>query len=114
MTQPPVAPQVHQPLDIHGDLAPEVAFHDVVAVDHVAYLQALLVGQLSSPPLFRNSYFRHDFVGLLGPDPMDILQCNNDALIGRYINAGDAGHSYPLLLPARPKWPAILPFDGKR
>jgi hypothetical protein len=50
----------------------------------------------------------------LRPDPMDILQCNNDALIGRYINAGDAGHSYPLLLPARPKRPAIIPFDGKR
>jgi hypothetical protein len=50
----------------------------------------------------------------LGPDPMDILQCNNDALIGRYINAGDAGHSYPLLLPAQSKRPAIIPFNGKR
>jgi hypothetical protein len=45
---------------------------------------------------------------------MDILQCNNDALIGRYINAGDAGHGYPLLLPAQSKRPAIIPFDRKR
>src|SRR5262249_43453788 len=32
---------------------------------------------------------------------MDILQCNNDAFVGRYVDAGDAGHSLPLLLPAR-------------
>jgi hypothetical protein len=42
------------------------------------------------------------------------LQCDNDPFIGRYINAGDAGHSYPLLLPAQPKRPATIPLDGKR
>src|SRR5262245_3849539 len=29
---------------------------------------------------------------------MDILQCNNDALVGRYIDAGDAGHGHVLLI----------------
>ena len=77
MTQPAVAAEVHQPLDVHGRLAPEIALDHVVAVDHLADLQHLLVGQLGHPALIRNPDFLHDFIGLFRPDPMDILQCNN-------------------------------------
>jgi hypothetical protein len=45
---------------------------------------------------------------------VDILQCNNDAFVGRYVDAGDAGHSYSLLLPAQAKRPAIVPHEGGR
>src|SRR6266581_3145432 len=101
MSQPTVAAEIHQPLDVHGHLAPKVAFDDVVAVDDLADLEHLLVSELRHPPGIRDSDFRHDFIGLFRPDPVDILQCNNDAFVGRYVDAGDAGHSYSLLLPAR-------------
>ena len=42
------------------------------------------------------------------PDAMDILQCNNDPFVGRDVDAGDAGHSQSLLLPAGSKRPAIV------
>ena len=101
MPQPTVAAEIHQPLDVHGHLAPKVALDDVVAVDDLADLQHFLVGQLRHPAGIRDSDFRHDFIGLFRPDPVDILQCNNDAFVGRYVDAGDAGHSYSLLLPAQ-------------
>src|SRR5258708_4906021 len=49
MPQPTVAAEIHQPLDVHGHLAPKVALDDVVAVDDLADLQHLLVGQLRHP-----------------------------------------------------------------
>src|SRR5262245_15498500 len=101
MPQPAVAPQVHQPLDVHRDFAPQVTLHDVVAVDDLADLQHFLVGQLGHSALVRDPDFRHDFVGLFSPDAMDILQCNNDTLVGGYVDAGDASHGHSLLLPAR-------------
>src|SRR2546427_310918 len=70
-------------------------------LDPLADLQHLLVGELRHAPGIRDSDFRHDFIGLFRPDPVDILQCNNDAFVGRYVDAGDAGHSYSLLLPAQ-------------
>src|SRR6185503_1444448 len=46
MAQPAIAAEIHQPLDVHGDLAPQIALDHVVAVDHLADLQHLLIGQL--------------------------------------------------------------------
>src|SRR6266446_4654776 len=111
MPQPAVAAEVHQPLDVHGHFAPQVPFDHVVAVDDLADLQHFLVGQLRYPAGLRNPDFPHDFIGLSRPDAMDILQCNNDAFVGRYVDAGDAGHSLSLLLPAR-AGPAILPREA--
>ena len=100
MSQPAVAAEVHQPLDVHGDFASQVALNHIVAVDDLADLQHFLIGQLRHPAGVRDSNFLHDFVGLFRPDAMDILQCNNDPFVGRYVDAGDAGHSQSLLLPA--------------
>src|SRR4029078_1435923 len=58
------------------------------------------VGQLGYPPLLRNRHFLHDFMGVFLPNAMNILQRNNDALVGRNIHASDAGHGHSLLYPA--------------
>src|SRR3977135_516607 len=112
MSQPSIAAEVHEPLDVHRPLAPQVSLHDIIAVDDLADLEHLLIGQLRHPPRVGNSDFPHDFTGLFGPDPMDVLQCNNDAFVGRYIDAGDAGHGHALLLPAQSRWPAIIAVDS--
>src|SRR5262249_36266671 len=51
MPQTAVAAEVHQALDIHGDVSPQVAFNDIVAIDRLADLQHLRVGQLVDPAL---------------------------------------------------------------
>src|SRR5919109_1825397 len=106
MPQPAVAAEIHQPLDIHGDFAPQVALDHVIAVDDLTDLQYFLVGQLRHPAGLRDSDFLHDFIGLSWPNPMDILQCNNHPFVGRYVDAGDAGHSQSLLLPTARTRPA--------
>jgi hypothetical protein len=46
VTQPSVTSKVHESLDVHGDIAPQVAFHHIVTIDDFANLQDLLIGQL--------------------------------------------------------------------
>jgi hypothetical protein len=45
---------------------------------------------------------------------MDILQCNNHPFVGRYVDAGDAGHSQSLLLPAASTRPAAVSPEAVR
>src|SRR6516164_7222693 len=65
MPQAAVAAKVHQPFDIHGDVSPQVALHDVVAVDRLADLQHLRVGQLVDPALFGNARLLAHLLGKL-------------------------------------------------
>src|SRR5438876_11718219 len=46
VAQPPVTAEIHQPLDIHRDLPPQIAFDRVIAIDHFADTQHLVVRQL--------------------------------------------------------------------
>src|SRR4051794_37903700 len=51
MTQAAVTAEILQPLDVELNLAPQIAFHHVVAIDDFANLQHFLVGQLRYPAL---------------------------------------------------------------
>src|SRR5207244_2636791 len=74
VAQATIAAEIHQPLDVHGDLAPQVALDDVVPIDHFADLQHLLVGELRHAPLGRDADLVHDFLGLGRPDAIDVLE----------------------------------------
>ena len=52
MPQPPIAAEIHQPLDVHRDFPPQIAFHHIVTIDDFANLQHFLVGELGHPPRF--------------------------------------------------------------
>src|SRR5262249_33219283 len=36
VAQAAIAAEIHQPLDVHGDFAPQIALHDIVAIHHFA------------------------------------------------------------------------------
>src|SRR5580704_429467 len=93
MPQPTVAAKVHQPLDVHRRIAAQIALDLVIAVDHFANLQHLLVGELRDPTLVGNSHLAHDFTRLGGTDAVNILQPNQHALIGRNVHSSDTGQS---------------------
>src|SRR5690242_19832884 len=63
MPQAAIAAEVHQPLDVHRVLTPQITFHYVVTVDHFANLQHFLVGELGNPARRRNAHLLHDFLG---------------------------------------------------
>src|ERR1700733_11452637 len=92
MTQSPVAAEVHEPLNVHGDLTTEITLDHIVAVDHLAQLQHFLVGQLRNPSCLGNRYLVHDFLGLSRTNAVDILQRDHDALVRWYIDASNTSH----------------------
>src|SRR5687767_1174615 len=106
MTQPAIAAEIHQPLDIHRDLATKIAFHDIVAVDHFAHLQHFLVGELRHAALLRNADLGHDVLGGPLADAVDVLKRNHNALVGRNIHTGNTSHrSTPV------SWPKATPLS---
>src|SRR5262245_28997675 len=94
MPQPTVAAQIHQPLDIHCHVAPEIALHHIVTIDHFANLEYFLVGQLGHPALMRYPDLRHDFISVFWPNSMDILQRNDHALVSGYVYTGNSCHGF--------------------
>src|SRR5262245_9647415 len=93
MPQAAVAAEIHQPLDVELHLTSQVPLDQVIAIDHLADVEHLLVGQLRHPAGLRDPDFLHDFLGLSRSDPMDILQCDDHAFVGRNIDTSDAGQS---------------------
>src|SRR3569623_45854 len=87
--QATVVAKIHQPLDVHRHLAAEVTLDHVVLVDRFADLDHFGVGQLVDATFGRNTDLGGDFLGLLRPDPMDILQRDHHALVRRDIDASN-------------------------
>jgi len=92
MPQPAIAPKIHQPLYIHCDLAPEITFNRVVAVDQLADPQHLLVGHFMNPPLWRYPNPIANLKRLGSPDTMDVSEPDRDELLIWDIDASDARH----------------------
>src|ERR1700733_15211775 len=92
MTQAAIAAEVHQPLDVHAGLATQVAFDQIVAVDHFANLQHFLIAPLIDAAIFGNLDLLHDLGRILLADSMDVLERDQNALVSRNIHAGNTGH----------------------
>src|SRR5690349_20730672 len=92
VTQAAIAAEIHQPLDVDAGLTAKVAFDEIVAVDHFADLQDFLVAQLADATFGRDLDLLHDLGGVLLADAMDVLERDQNALVGRNIHAGNTGH----------------------
>src|SRR5258708_30208340 len=89
MTQAAIAAEIHQTLDVHAGLATQVAFDQIVAVDHFTNLQHFLIAQLIDAAIFANLDLLHDLGRILLADAMDVLERDQDALVSRNIHAGN-------------------------
>src|SRR5262245_47144464 len=92
MAQAAVRAQIHQPLDVHRHFAAQVALDLVVAVDRLADLQDLGVGQLADAPLGRDADLVHDLLRESRADPVNVLKRDHDALVRRYVDARYTSH----------------------
>jgi hypothetical protein len=92
MPQAPVAAEIHQPLDIHGNLAPKVAFNHMIPVNDFADLADLRFRQLAHPPLPRDVDLLANLPGEGVANAMDIRERHLDPLIGRDIHTCNSGH----------------------
>src|ERR1700736_3863688 len=92
MAQAAIAAEVHQTLDVDADFAAKVALDQIVAVDHFADLQDFLIAQLADATIHRDLHLLDDLGSILLADTMDVLERDQNALVGRDIHAGNTGH----------------------
>jgi hypothetical protein len=92
MPQPAIAPQIHQPLNAHRDLPPQIALDRVFAVDQLTDSQHLVIRQLMHSPLGRNADLAAYFKRLGRADAMDVGQPDRDPLLIGDIDASDPRH----------------------
>src|SRR5258708_9706331 len=92
MTQAAIAAEIHQTLDVHAGLATQIAFDQIVAVDHFTDLQHFLIAQLRHAAVIGNLDLLQDVGRVLLADAMDVLKRDQNGLVGRDIHAGNTGH----------------------
>src|SRR6202007_2413498 len=93
VAQAAITAQVHQPFDIHGNDAPQIALDLVFAVDQLADAQHFLVGELVHPALIRDVQPGADFLRLGGADTVDVAEPDGHSLVGRDVHAGNTRHA---------------------
>jgi hypothetical protein len=93
MPQTAIATQIHQAFDVHCNIAPQVAFDHVIAVDRLTDLQDLCVGQVVNPPLAGDANLAANLLGELRANAMNILEGDDDAFLRRNVNACDTSHA---------------------
>jgi hypothetical protein len=69
-----------------------VSFDEIVAVDHFADLQNFLVAQLADATIHGDLDLLDDLGSVPLADAMDVLERDQNALVGRDIHAGNTGH----------------------
>src|SRR5258707_477459 len=90
--QAAIAAEIHQLLDVHRHLAPQIAIDGVVAVDQLADAQHLVVGQLVDAPLRRNRHRRADLLRRGAADTVDVGEPDRDPLLTRDVDASYTRH----------------------
>ena len=66
-----IATQVHEPLDIHRNLASQIAF-DRVLGNFTSKLLQLFFAELADLASRRNACFGTDLMGTIAPDAVDV------------------------------------------
>ena len=98
MAQAAVRADLDETLDVERDLAPQVAFDLVAAVDQLAQPVDLLLGEVPHPGVRVDVRLGQDLLAGRQTDPEDVGERDLDALLARNVDAGDTGHRLPLPL----------------
>jgi hypothetical protein len=86
MAQPLVGPDLHQPLDVLGTLAPEISLHEQV-FDLIAQLAHLVVGQILDVGVRVDPGLLEDLVRLRAADAVHVREPDLDPLVEGDIDA---------------------------
>src|SRR5690606_578259 len=92
MTQAAIATQIQQALDVHGDLATQVAFDGQLADLGAQQVELLLVQRADFGRLC-NASFGAQCSGAGAANAVDVRQRDDGMFVVRDVDAGDTGHS---------------------
>src|SRR5262245_5198594 len=90
-----VALDTLQALQVHADLAAQIAFDDILAVlNRVHDLGKLLLGEILGANRRIDLRAGEDVLRVAGTDAVDRAQRDINALVRRNFNTNDAGHKF--------------------
>jgi hypothetical protein len=95
MPHAPVAPDVHQPLDVHGDFGAEGTLHLHRALDDLTKTRHLGVRQIAHPGVGAHARLAQKPTARRPTDAEDVGESDLDPLLARKIHACDARHDQP-------------------
>jgi hypothetical protein len=101
MAKPTIATEVHEPLDVHVDLAPEVTLDLEIQVDALADLLDVVFVEIVGSLALRDTRRRANVLRVMRTDPEDVLQRNHRMFSTWEVDACDTCHSLlslPLLM----------------
>ncbi len=83
MPKPAIAAYVHEPLDVHGQLFPQITLDSAVRVDSLRDVRDLLLCELLHSDLGSDIYFLQDGGRSYATDAEDVSQSDVDSLLPR-------------------------------
>ena len=91
-----IAAEVHQALNVHGDIAPEVTLNAVAVRDHLTDANDLLIAELLVGQVGIHLGLLTDLQSRRAADSIDVGQCDPRLLLAWEINSGNTWHrGYP-------------------
>src|SRR5262249_37074049 len=101
VSQPAIGADLHQPFDVLGALAPQVAL-DLAVLDRLAQLHHLVLGEVLDGGVGVDLRFGENLLRRRTADPEDVCEPDFGPLVDGDVDAGDASHALALpLLVAR-------------
>src|SRR5688572_30749167 len=97
MSQAAIAADLHQPLDVHRDLLPEIAFDAAYLFEHPADLADVVFREVLHADVRADARRDQHVVRPLPPDAVDIGEADLDPLRARKIDTCNSRHAYPCL-----------------
>ena len=83
VSQTPITPEIHQPFNIHRDLAAQIALDPIFVIDDLADAGDLIVVQRIHPHRPGHAGLFADLYRPRATDPMNISQGNSDRPVGK-------------------------------
>ena len=94
MPQPPVAPDIHKTLDVHGGLGAKGTLYLVLPFDLFSEEVDFLIVQILGPATRIHSTGIQNLFGPSPPDPIDIGQGYLNPFASRQINTRNTCHQF--------------------
>src|SRR6266542_6881166 len=98
MPKPAIATDLLKAFDVHRDLAAEVTLDGEAAIDDLANLRDLRLGEIAHAHRAVDPRLLEHVTRGGRADAEDVAERNVDALLARDVNAGDTCHDPPLTL----------------
>jgi len=92
VTQTSVAADVHEPLDVHGNLPAEITLNPHFFIDDVTQAIDFIVSQVPNPGVRIDSGASEKLLARMQPDAVDVRQRSFDPLIPGKVNSRNSGH----------------------